>query len=72
MHIIGPVFPGSVICPKSWGIKPIDYSRAQEFCLYLAITESFFLCPKAGRFLGGRKGHCWQASSQKNCQKLWE
>ena len=40
MHRVGPVFPGSVLCPKDWGLKPIDYSHAREFCLYLA---SFFV-----------------------------
>ena len=49
MHRVGPVFPGSVLCPKHWGLKPIDYSHAREFCLGQAINFRFFLCPKVER-----------------------
>ncbi|OZY41086.1 hypothetical protein CJF43_14430 [Pseudomonas fragi] len=42
--MVGPVLPGSVLCPKHWGLKPIDYSHAREFCLYLAV----FFAPENG------------------------
>ena len=47
--MVGPVLPGSVLCPKHWGLKPIDYSHAREFCLGQAINFWFFLCPKVER-----------------------
>ena len=42
--MVGPVLPGSVLCPKHWGLKPIDYSHAREFCFYLVV----FFAPENG------------------------